>query len=332
MKLTIEEKLVGASVLSLVLVGGLITFWTNKGTHGLTQRIDSVYTDVVLPLRDVQQLRKSIHDLESNLLEAVSSERPADITLLPVVRKSEAALYSILEQYQQRDTIASEPVMKDLLMKVGALSELNHREQEELKLADTYVSSLRTGINSIEEKIKISDKVGARKYYDQDLKETFDYLERVPDVLMELQLQQANYANQEGVSYAAKLSTTVTTTILLSFVAVAIVTFYLSKRTITPLRDSMVKMMSCVANLSKVSKEFSIESEKNVSLSKSVVAKSSIILGSSIEQDPKSLDVVYALDDNSKEFKKISDQIDSVSDKISVASKHMCAVLGDVPE
>src|SRR5262249_32990322 len=146
----------------------------------------------------------------------------------------------ITAQYEKSDTINSEPAMRNLLTKVGALGDLNSREQEELKLAKAYMVKVNEGVSTIEQSLRKRQMTDAHSYYEREMKGLFDALEKVPDVLMELQLEQAKYANEEGVHFASDLSTRIVTTILVSIVLVGTTVFFLSKRIVSPLRNIAV--------------------------------------------------------------------------------------------
>lgn len=332
MKLTIEEKLVGSSLLGLFIVGGLITFWTSRGAQELTQRIDSVYTDVVIPLIDIQQMRKSIHTMESELLNAVSTgTSPSTTDTFKIIHENGDSLSASLNQYEQRDTIVSETYMKALLKKVGALGELNYREQEELKLSHGYLNQINLGVATIEDLLSKHRQSDAQKYYNAHLKDLFDEAEKVPDVLMELQLEQAKYANMESVRAASNLSNKIITTILVSFAAVGLLVFSLSRKLIIPLRRITTNLIGITYNLSCLSQELMDAAVEQASHTLLAIKKSETA-DTPHPNKPETLDALYAVDDSNKKFENATLRVKSMCDEISSISGRLNEVVGTVQD
>jgi hypothetical protein len=324
MKLNIEEKLVSASLISILCAGVVIIFFTAKGTQALTERIDSVYTDVVLPLIDIQEMRKSIHGIESELQDSLTTEGAAKERSFLAIKKNEMSLESIISQYEKKDTINSEPSIQSLLKKIGALGDLNKQEQEELKLLKEYASKIHQGLIKVEQ--QLNQKQNLHEYYEVEMKPLFDSMERISDNLMAIQLEQAKYSNQEGVEYASNLSKRIVTAILVSIVAIAVFVFLLSRNIISPLRQIILSLIKYSSQLKSTSTDLKTAAADQAEQT---------ILAIKLSQDTsknikhsETMDALYAIDESSKHFGISAIEVGDTCEKLNILTKDLYKVIG----
>jgi hypothetical protein len=301
MKINIEQKLVTVCLISLLVVGVIMSYVMATGVRSISKLVSSVYTGAILPLSDVHDLSRSIHQIDSDLLRAFDYESTERERLLESVFENEHLFHTVLDKYEKEDTIVAEPDMQELLRKIGVLDDLNRREQASLKLTKSYSPIISSNIKAIVDALHSKRQKEAEMLYRESIQPLLDNIENSIEVFKKLQLEQARYSSEESNRNASILSRNIVTIILIGILFVGVITFSLSRAVISPLRILTKK-------LTNAAEAFKMSSEEQAAVS---LEQAQQIIWAVKQSNPsnqqslasqRTIQALYSIDESSKRF------------------------------
>src|ERR1700723_4508678 len=129
----ISHKIALALGILISLVSGTLSYVALSGVKKLGQRLDSVYANSILPLKQAELANGKLDDIYIALSSAIDHTGSKQRQDLEELAESEQKFTAIMDRYQKKLTIANEPVMQDLLTKYGALKDQTTREQDAIQ-------------------------------------------------------------------------------------------------------------------------------------------------------------------------------------------------------
>ncbi len=128
MKLSISAKLVLAIVLAVAAVAGSASLVAVSSVDTLSRRLAALHTEAVLPLWRSQEARDQCADL-TLWIHRVLTDESGHPSACQQLARARVRLSQSLARYDDEPMLASQPEMRALLSKYGALQSQLSREQ-----------------------------------------------------------------------------------------------------------------------------------------------------------------------------------------------------------
>jgi len=232
----ISHKLAVALGAVILLVVGTLSYVALSTAEKLGRRLDSVYTNSILPLRQAELANGELDDIYiavSSAIDHTGSQQQKDLDELA---KSEQEFTENMDRYQEL-TIAHEPVIQDLLAKYGALNDQMTREQNAIEGIRRDYPLLKSTNDGIRDLLKNGKKDEALVLSYSHIMPTFHRLDEETLSLIQLDVEQGDYASRDGQATVKttkrEIGFAVVATILFGFIAVLVLTRILT----SPLRE-----------------------------------------------------------------------------------------------
>lgn len=210
-KLTLGITVVAVSAMSLVSV-----LFCSK-VDELGSRLESLYSDALLPLSNAVSLDQTLDQLKADLLLQVAfSEnkfRPIEYT------KRLAQFQTIFDKFGANSSIVHQPVMQSLLAKHGVLQSQIAREKDAITVIKRDFPLLVTGLDETVKSLGsgLSKEEALARY--TTLASLFQRLGESTSELMLLKLEQGSFSSREN---AALVSSTKTMTLIASLASIVL--------------------------------------------------------------------------------------------------------------
>ena len=236
----ISHKIALALGILISLVSGTLSYVALSSVEKLGRRLDSVYANSILPLRQAELANGELDDIYIALSSAIDHTGSKQRQDLDDLAESEKEFTELMDRYEKKLTIANEPAMQDLLNKYGVLKDQLTREHSALEGVNRDYPLLKSSSNAILDLLKNGKKTEAKAFSYSDTIPLFHRLDDQTLSLIQLEVEQGDYASREGhailMATKKEIGIAVVVTILFSFIMVLVLTRFLTR----PLRELML--------------------------------------------------------------------------------------------
>jgi len=211
-----------------LLVTSILSYVALSSVEKLGQRLDSVYTDSILPLRQAQLANGALDDIYIALSSAMDQGGDKQQQDLNDLAQANDEFTEIMDKYRKELTIRNQPVMQDLLTKYGVLEDQMAREQNGIEGVKKDYPLLKSTDDAIVGLLRNGKKETANARLYGDAVPIFRRLDKDTLSLIQLDVEQGDYARRDGhetlSAIKRKIAAAVAVTILFVFVMSLILT------------------------------------------------------------------------------------------------------------
>jgi signal transduction histidine kinase len=211
-----------------LLVTSILSYVALSSVEKLGQRLDSVYTDSILPLRQAQLANGALDDIYIALSSAMDQGGDKQQQDLNDLAQANDEFTEIMDKYRKELTIRNQPVMQDLLTKYGVLEDQMAREQNGIEGVEKDYPLLKSTGDAIVGLLRNGKRETANARLYRDAVPIFRRLDKDTLSLIQLDVEQGDYARRDGhetlSAIKRKIAAAVAVTILFVFVMSLILT------------------------------------------------------------------------------------------------------------
>ncbi len=193
MKFRAKLALGFAAILSLLLVAA--SYASLRNVENLSTRLRSSYSDSVLPLRHAQVADQAISSMRLQLVMAVLQQGAARRRALARFEADQHLFEQAFSAYEQRAT--HELTMQDVLAKYGARDDINQQMKQALDQVKKDYPLLQARVATLTRLLRAGKQRAAIRAYRQMIP-LFTEIDSSTDVLMELEVKEGEYLDQES--------------------------------------------------------------------------------------------------------------------------------------
>ncbi|MCG3125771.1 MAG: Sensor histidine kinase RcsC [Phycisphaerae bacterium] len=206
MKLSISAKLVLAIVLAVAAVAGSASLVAVSSVDTLSRRLAALHTEAVLPLWRSQEARDQCADL-TLWIHRVLTDESGHPSACQQLARARVRLSQSLARYDDEPMLASQPEMRALLSKYGALQSQLSREQHALCTVAEAHPALERGLERLLVSLLLQERAELLKQYAREVAPQLKALDESLHVITQLQLERAEYAHHESLMLAQRAHT-----------------------------------------------------------------------------------------------------------------------------
>lgn len=204
MKLSISAKLMLAILLAVAAVAGSASYVAMSGADTLCRRLQSLHTEAVLPLWRSQEAREQCGELNLWVYRALTEEGEPQHLACRQLNRARVRLSQHLARYEADLTLATQPEMRALLRKYGALQSQSEREQHALGVIKQGHPALELGLERLLASLGAQGRAESMAQHAREIAPQLKALDESLHVFTQLQLERAEYAHHESQALARR--------------------------------------------------------------------------------------------------------------------------------
>lgn len=239
MKWTIGRKLNGSFILVMLIAMGTIAYIAHNGLQTVANKTISVYKNDTLPLITLQEATNQINLMDVALSQMLINHGTKLDETINAFKVNQEKLFSIVNEYEQKSSIASQIETQNLLKSAGDNIYYNatKNETEALLILSKSKDKLDSSVNEFTSLIKNNNISVALTYYTNVIKPYIIQIKENLIILSNLQIDQMNISFNQDIQTVSNVFLKIAAIIIASLMIGTLIFYILIRGIVIPLQN-----------------------------------------------------------------------------------------------